>query len=545
MRMTPMTPRIVDALPPCAARAARRILCLVVCAVAGCAGLPEGVQRPISTALPASADNALGRIAAASSPGDATLSGVRLLSWPAQALDARIALARRAERSLDLQYYIVHDDATGRHLLRTLRDAAGRGVRVRLLVDDLYTADMDPVLTGLAAHPNVEVRLFNPFPVGRSGLGERLLASLFDFGRVNHRMHNKLFIADGAMAIAGGRNIGDEYFLVHEEANYIDLDAFVVGPVVRQLATHFDRYWNSEQVFPVDAIARPDASAAERRRVFDLRTDPARAPPPPAAPPGGKDLLGQRHLAEELADGRLALTWAPVEAFADDPDKVISHTPRYDEAGARQRRTVRRGLMDELLLARKEVLLSSPYLVPNPDVIEDIREGRLWGVTITIITNSLASTDEPLVHAGYRRYRDDMLDLGVELYEVVPSRVSRSKNLGPFGRSLGRFHAKAAAVDGQVTFIGSLNFDPRSEKHNTELGLVIRSPKITNQLLGLAELVKAEAAYRLRLNRQTGRIEWTLPMAAGGETLSEEPDSSWWQRLLLNIVGPLVPEDHL
>jgi putative cardiolipin synthase len=545
MRMTPMTPRIVDALPPCAARAARRILCLVVCAVAGCAGLPEGVQRPTSTALPASADNALGRIAAASSPGDATLSGVRLLSWPAQALDARIALARRAERSLDLQYYIVHDDATGRHLLRTLRDAAGRGVRVRLLVDDLYTADMDPVLTGLAAHPNVEVRLFNPFPVGRSGLGERLLASLFDFGRVNHRMHNKLFIADGAMAIAGGRNIGDEYFLVHEEANYIDLDAFVVGPVVRQLATHFDRYWNSEQVFPVDAIARPDASAAERRRVFDLRTDPARAPPPPAAPPGGKDLLGQRHLAEELADGRLALTWAPVEAFADDPDKVISHTPRYDEAGARQRRTVRRGLMDELLLARKEVLLSSPYLVPNPDVIEDIREGRLWGVTITIITNSLASTDEPLVHAGYRRYRDDMLDLGVELYEVVPSRVSRSKNLGPFGRSLGRFHAKAAAVDGQVTFIGSLNFDPRSEKHNTELGLVIRSPKITNQLLGLAELVKAEAAYRLRLNRQTGRIEWTLPMAAGGETLSEEPDSSWWQRLLLNIVGPLVPEDHL
>jgi putative cardiolipin synthase len=221
------------------------------------------------------------------------------------------------------------------------------------------------------------------------------------------------------------------------------------------------------------------------------------------------------------------------------------HLPRYDETGARQRRTVRRGLMDELLLARKEVLLSSPYLVPNPDVIEDIREGRLWGVTITIITNSLASTDEPLVHAGYRRYRDEMLDLGVELYEIVPSRVSRSKNLGPFGRSLGRFHAKAAAVDGQVSFIGSLNFDPRSEKHNTELGLLIRSPEVTKQLVGLAELVKTEAAYRLKLNRKTGRIEWTLPGAAGGETLTEEPDSSWWQRLLLNIVGPLVPEDHL
>ena len=166
-------------------------------------------------------------------------------------------------------------------------------------------------------------------------------------------------------------------------------------------------------------------------------------------------------------------------------------------------------------------------------------------MTITIITNSLASTDEPLVHAGYRRYRDDMLDLGVELYEIVPSRVGRTQRLGPFGRSLGRFHAKAAAVDGQVMFIGSLNFDPRSEKHNTELGLLIRSPVLTGQLMQLAELVKNEAAFRLRLNRGSGRIEWTLPEAAGGETLTEEPDSTWWQRLLLNIVGPLVPEDHL
>jgi phosphatidylserine/phosphatidylglycerophosphate/cardiolipin synthase-like enzyme len=191
------------------------------------------------------------------------------------------------------------------------------------------------------------------------------------------------------------------------------------------------------------------------------------------------------------------------------------------------------------------VLVSSPYLVPNADVIEDIREGRLWGLQITIITNSLASTDEPMVHAGYRRYRQKMLDLGVQLYEIVPSRVTQAKNLGPFGRSLGRFHAKAAAIDGKVMFIGSLNFDPRSEKHNTELGLLIRSPELTAQLMKLAELVQAEGAYRVRLSKDKSQLEWHLPAAEGNQVLTEEPDSTWWQRLWLNLVGPLVPEDAL
>jgi len=389
------------------------------------------------------------------------------------------------------------------------------------------------------------VRLFNPFPVGRNSLSARLMASLFDFGRINHRMHNKLLIADGVMAVAGGRNIGNEYFMVHEDANYIDLDAFATGAVVPTLAALFDQYWNSEHVFPVQSIVPPDEDAPARQATFERRTAVSTVPLP-APPAGALDVIGQRSIAEELADGRLHLIWAPAEAFADSPDKVIDH-PRRWLPGARQadEPSVRRGLMDQLLLGREEVLLNSPYFVPNADVIEDIREGRLWGLTITIITNSLASTDEPLVHAGYQRYRREMLDLGVELYEIVPSRFSRGDKLGSFGQSIGRFHAKAAAVDGKVLFIGSLNFDPRSEKHNTELGLLIRSPELAQQLGRLAELVKTEAAYRVRLNRDTGRIEWTLPGRAGGETLTEEPDSTWLQRLLLNIVAPLVPEDHL
>ena len=521
--------------------------------IAGCASLPQAVQRTPSQAIAASHDSGLGRIAAASLPppaatatGGATpSSGFRLLSWSAQSLYARVELARRAERSLDLQYYELRDDETGRLLMRTLRDAALRGVRVRLLLDDLYTAGSDPVLSGLAAFPNMEVRLFNPFSAGRNSLGARLTASLFDFGRVNHRMHNKLFIADGVMAVAGGRNIANEYFMAAEEANYIDLDVFAVGAVVPQLAALFDQYWNSEYVYPLQSIVPDDDPIHERQYRFDAWTDPTRAPPPAPPPPGAKDLFQQPHLHEEVANGRLQLIWGEGQAFADAPDKVINHTRRWLPGARREEKTVRNGLMSELLLARHEVLVSSPYLVPNPDVIEDIREGRLWGLQITIITNSLASTDEPLVHAGYRRYRDEMLDLGVQLYEIVPSRVTQAKNLGPFGRSTGRFHAKAAAVDGQVMFIGSLNFDPRSEKHNTELGLLIRSSELTSQLMKLAELVQNEAAYRVQLAKDKRSLEWHLPAAEGGQVLTEEPDSTWWQRLWLNLIGPLVPEDAL
>ena len=539
-----MSAPLATAAAKLARLAQRGVLAVCIAWSAGCAVLPEQAPRAPTLALAASPDTPLARIAAASS-ADPEQSGFRLMPTGQFALQARLELARRAQRSLDLQYYELHDDETGRLLMRTLRDAAQRGVRVRLLLDDLYTAGSDPVLRALAAYPNIELRLFNPFPMGRGSLSTRLAASLLDFSRVNHRMHNKLFIADGAMAVAGGRNIGNEYFMVGEDANYIDLDVFAIGPVVPQLGALFDRYWNSEFVYPLASVVHDDESPDERRQRFDNWTDPARAPPPPPPTPGAKDLFEQRHVHEELASGRLQLIWAPCEAFADAPEKVISHTPRWPNSPPREEKTVRRGLMSELLLSREEVLVSSPYFVPNPDVIEDIREGRLWGLRISIMTNSLASTDEPLVHAGYRRYRREMLDLGVQLYEIVPSRIAHTKKLGTFGRSIGRFHAKAAAVDGQVLFIGSLNFDPRSEKHNTELGLLIRSPQLTQQLMTLAELVQNEAAYRVRLSKDKQNLEWVLPTPEGEQVLTEEPDSSWWTRLWLRLLGPLVPEDAL
>ena len=512
---------------------------------AGCAALPQGVQKTASHALPATDDSALGRIASASTR-DPALSGFRLLSWSAQAFGTRIELAERAQRSLDVQYYVLDDDATGRMLLRALRDAAQRGVRVRLLLDDLYTGGNDPLLLGLAAYPNVEVRLFNPFPSRADSMTARFAASLFDLGRLNHRMHNKLFIADGAMAIAGGRNIGDEYFMVHEGANYIDLDVFAIGALLPRLGALFDQYWNSEHVYPLQSIAGNGDSQAQRQRHFEAATLPQAGKGPAPPPPGSKDLLGNRDLGEEMRAGKLDLIWAAAEAFADSPDKVVNHTPRRLAAAGPADPTVRKSLMSALLLARHDVLISSPYMVPDRSVMEDITEARLWGLpVITIITNSLASTDEPFVHAGYQRYRSEMLDQGVKVYEVAPSRIQRSANLGSFGQSIGRFHAKAAAIDGELMFIGSLNFDPRSEKHNTELGLLIRSPELTGQLLKLAEVVMSEAAFRVRLAKDGRGLEWQIRTPQGEQVYTDEPDTSWWRRTFLRLVGPLVPEGQL
>jgi phosphatidylserine/phosphatidylglycerophosphate/cardiolipin synthase-like enzyme len=467
------------------------------------------------------------------------------MSWSTQSWATRIELTRRAGQSLDVQYYQVHDDETGRAFLRALRDAALRGVRVRLLIDDLYTAGADPLLLGLAAHANIELRLFNPFPAAREKLSHRLLASLFDLGRVNHRMHNKLFIADGAMAIAGGRNIGNEYFMVHDGANYIDLDAFAVGAVVPALATLFDGYWNSGHVYPLHSIVASTAPDDVLRRQFDDLTAPQPGGIGPAVSLGDRDALGLRALPDEMRSGRLDLIWARAEAFADTPEKVIGHARQRLAGEPPDPATVRQTLMSALSLARQQVLLTSPYLVPDRFVMDEIREARLWGLSITLITNSLASTDEPLVHAGYQRFRTELLDLGVELYEVAPGPIAHSRLLGPFGRSIGRFHAKTAAIDGQVLFIGSLNFDPRSDKHNTELGLIIHSAPLTAQLLQLAELVKSQAAYRVRLDRQQQRLSWEFNAADGAQTLDEEPDTGFWQRLLLRLVGPFVPDEYL
>src|SRR5512138_1985257 len=255
-----------------------RLLCVALAwLVVGCASLPEPLPRPWQQVLPYEASTPLARLADAAEGTTVDRAGesrFRLLFAGETAFNTRIALARRATRSLDLQYYVVAGDATGRGLLRELRDAAARGVRVRLLVDDLHAAIDDDLLVGLAAHSNVQVRLFNPLPVRLGVVGMRLLLSLHHFERVNRRMHNKLFIADNTFAVSGGRNVADEYFMNNPEANFVDLDVLASGPVVRDLSAVFDDYWNSGRAFPIEQLIghRPTAEDGER---FSARVEKA------------------------------------------------------------------------------------------------------------------------------------------------------------------------------------------------------------------------------------------------------------------------------
>jgi putative cardiolipin synthase len=525
-----------------AKRAARAgLLVGAALAIAGCASLPEPPPRSASQALPASPASPLAQLAAAGNT-DPQLSGVVLMATGQMALHTRLELLRRAGHTLDVQAYHIADDPTGRTQLRLLRDAAERGVRVRLLLDDLYTSGHDELLLGLAAHANVELRLFNPFPAGRGSLVQRFSASLFDFGRVHRRMHNKMLLADGAMAIVGGRNIADDYFMQRAGDNFLDLDALVIGAILPTLGELFDAYWNSRQVRPIESIVTTSLPAAELRQRFDALTGPGTTPPP--APPGVADRYGQGLPFTALDAGRAPWVWARVEAFADNPDKILGTETPQDAAPPLDRHGIRHRLVERIRAAQTEVLVCSPYVVPTRRSLDTIALLQQRGVRMTVLTNSLAATDEPLVHSAYRRYREEMLRQGIELYELTPLRLTLA--FGDVqGEALGRLHAKTVVIDREIFYIGSFNFDHRSATHNTELGLIVFSPQLAEQALTLLDAVKRESAHRLRLAADGRRIEWHGSAADGSAVVTGEPEVNWSRRWLLELVGPFVPEDLL
>ena len=518
-------------------RRARLLLGLLsALGLAACGSLPHDTDRRASTALAPQADSALVQAARASTP-EPGLTGVRLLPLGSFALDARLQLVQRARHSLDVQYYVLDDDATGRLLLQRLAAAAARGVRVRLLVDDLYTGHTDALLQAMAALNNVEVRLFNPFCCARqSGLIGRFAASLSDIYRLNHRMHNKLLIADGAMVVAGGRNIADGYFQRGVQHNFIDLDALVIGAVVPDLSAIFDGYWNSPVVRPIQGVSPTSDTDATLRQRFHSLTADARASAPPELPE--VDLLGYGSIADALDAGRLGLVWGRAMAIADPPDKLDRNA---DKAWADS--LAYQALM-KIWTAEREVTITSPYLIPGALGIAAFEALRQRQVQVTVLTNSLAATDEPLVHTGYSRYRPRLVDAGVDLYELSPTRSQRNKRLGVFGSSTGRLHAKTAVVDGDKTFIGSMNLDPRSRTQNTELGLFIESAQLAAEMQRVVKVSREQSAYRVQRS-PTGGLQWRVVDGDVDEVLLEEPESSVWLKLHNLILGPLVPEQLL
>ncbi len=491
----------------------------------GCVGLPLHVHKSDSHALSAPQTTTLGRIAEQADVehrGDGrNLSGVRLLISGDEALASLIALADRAERTLDIQYYIIHEDDSSRILLHHVRMAAERGVRVRLLVDDFNTVGEDRRFMHLGQLSHVEVRVFNPFPGGRSALWSRILASFSDIPRINHRMHNKLFVADNALAITGGRNIGDQYFARDLHDNFIDLDVVVAGAVVPQLSASFDAFWNSRYAYPIASVAAP-------------------VPPDvlPRALAESAESADATWLAHDLDAGRLDLIWAPATVLADRPGKIS------DESAPDQDLTIANDLKDLMRSAERELIVVSPYFVPGPDGVALMRDLVRRGVHVRVLTNSLASTDSPLVHNGYARYRVALLEAGVELSEVRPTLEQKRKRLHPFKSANASLHAKALVVDQRTVFIGSMNMDARSARTNSELGLVLRSPEIASQVTGLIDDIIADGSYRLIIDPK-GRLEWLSGEPGVEQVWHVDPETTLAQRFLWRMLAPFAPERML
>jgi putative cardiolipin synthase len=525
-----MNPSAAPSRRPAAAgvRAAKALaamgLAFALAGLQGCASLPAAAPRVATVAVPADPLTSLARAAAASAPAEPGLSGLRLLADGDHALEARLTLIRHAERSIDVQTYLLAADGTGLQVLQGLRDAAVRGVRVRLLVDDLYAASADPLLASLALQPGVQVRLFNPLPTRGSNLALRVAGSLGDFSRINHRMHNKLFLVDGAFAIAGGRNLADEYYARSRAANFVDMDVMATGAVVGELAALFDRYWNSDAAWPLQELVAREVAA----------------PLPPSdvmAPLAGPDRFGHLPLQAQLEAGHLQQVYARVGVLADTPEKAAGHV---GGAGTAQSQALR--AMEQ---AQSSLLIVSPYFIPDERGVKMLQAAVDRDVQVAVMTNSLAATDEPAVHSGYARYRKALLQMGVALHEMGSALV-RDAGVPEVARgSLGRLHAKLAVIDQRRLLIGSMNMDRRSGHVNTEMALLVDSPELAAQLVAGLDAERRAGSYRVRLTGDGQGLEWLSTEHAREVVHHEEPDTSVGTRLKASVMAWLVSEDLL
>lgn len=516
-------------------RVRQPLLALVLLAsfLGGCASVD--VQREPSQALPAS-DSSFGRSVQAQAAPYEGKSGFRLLPDSTEAFSARAELIRKAQSSLDLQYYIVHDGISTRMLIHELLKAADRGVRVRILLDDTASDGLDRTIATLAAHPQIQIRVFNPLNLGRSTGVTRTMGRLFNLSQQHRRMHNKLWLADNSMAIVGGRNLGDEYFDAEPKLNFTDIDMLGVGPVAEQLGHSFDQYWNSALSKPIDAFISSKPTAK------DLQDTRARLEE------SLKNMREQNHVlyqhlktyttAPRLDVWRKELIWAWNQALWDAPSKVLAD----GEPDPQLLLTTQ--LAPELDGVSKELVMISAYFVPGQPGLVYLTGRADAGVSVRLLTNSLEATDVPAVHGGYAPYRKALLEHGVQLYELrrQPGESSGSGSGLFYSRSYGgsdsSLHSKAIIFDQQKFFIGSFNFDPRSVLWNTEVGVLVDSPELARHVRELAlQGMAPPLSYQVKLNED--QLVWVTEDDGKMHTLTTEP-GSWWRRFnawLSNTVG--------
>ena len=510
-------------------------------AMTACSSLRANFAKHPSNALPPATDTPSARYIAAELGKRGEQSGFRLLTRSTNALMSRVALADQAKRSIDLQYYIFQNDATGRLLAQRLLAAADRGVRVRMLLDDVNLKDEGQMLDALDAHENIEVRLFNPLRTREASFFSKLGQFLLEGRRLNRRMHNKSFIADNSVAVIGGRNIGNDYFDAGEDTNFRDLDLVAIGPVVAEASRVFDDYWNCDAAIPVTAFdnkrdTHADLAALRLALARDARTfaqsDYAQAALDEVA--GGP-----------TADRRGEWFWGPAMVVADEPGKIEAHAnvPALS-IGPKLKAMVES--------AQREVILISPYFVPGESGTRFLTAVAQRGVSTQVLTNSLASTDEPAVHSGYSRYRRGLLEGGVQLHELRPA-PGAAQPATTGGMSSGvSLHAKALVVDRQYVFVGSLNMDQRSKLLNTEMGLIIDSPLLAQAVVEFFDtVIRPDNAFRVTLQESpestSGNAKMTWTWNERGREMSErnDPGVSRKRRLEVFVMRQLPIEGLL
>jgi putative cardiolipin synthase len=504
------------------------LLALTGLLLAGCASLPKDVQRTPSAAIQDHESTALGRRIAKDAAARPGQSGFSLMPYGHHAFTARIALADLAQKSIDVQYYIWEADATGRILAERLVRAAERGVRVRVLIDDANLQDRDAAVASFDVHPNIEVRLFNPFAQRTA----KTIDFLTDFDRVNHRMHNKLMVVDNAVAIVGGRNMSDPYFGVNPTQNFRDLDVVAVGPVVRELSKVYDRFWNGDWAVPVAALAERPYGIDDYTLTTKAVRDSIAVSPYPW--PLERDVA---ELEREMESLYGAFVWAPGRVLWDDPASINDPSLR----------TMAKAIGQRFRELEKEVLLETAYFVPRASGAAAAEQLRSRGVRIRVLTNSLASNDVLAAFAGYSKYREQLVAAGVELYELRPDAgpIRQRMFFGIRGGSRAGLHTKAIVFDRKDVFIGSFNFDPRSSNINTEAGLFIESPELAAQLAAhMDEGVRLDNAYRVQLD-PSGRLFWVTEDAGKEVRYDVDPLSTPQQRIEAGWIRTLPIEDQL
>jgi putative cardiolipin synthase len=498
---------------------------LATLALSACVSMPPNDHQISSTALTDTDDTTMGRNVTEAVAENDGKTGVLLLNTGLEAFVARAVLAINAERSLDVQYYLFHRDLSGRLLLDQLLKAADRGVRVRLLVDDMDMAEVDLGIAMMDAHPNMEVRLFNPFARSRSRLGQYVSR----FGSVTRRMHNKSFTADNQLTIIGGRNVGDEYFEADAELAFADMDVLMAGPAVKEVSRSFDLYWNSALSYTADSLGEPvpsDATVVEARESLQQWVTNHESSVYVQA-------LLATDLGREIKAGEVEFIWANVEIFYDHPDKISADRDQTHLHMSQQ-------LGPYFDNAKSEAFIISPYFVPGKRGAKKLCELSEKGVDVRVLTNSLASTDVSVVHAGYLRYRKKLLKCGVHIYEANSKLVMRDADLSGYnvekgkrkkklGMSRSSLHAKMFLFDRRYTFVGSLNLDPRSITENTEIGAVIDSQVIGEELARAMLTNVPKIAFTVTLD-ENGKIRWDGYENGEPVTYYKEPHTGFFKR---------------